>query len=70
MLLRRISGVILIYAFLLPVFALGQAPAKVYEAPREDIDKIKEEGMNRSQVMQTLSYMTDVIGPRLTNCPA
>ncbi|MCA1573491.1 MAG: M20/M25/M40 family metallo-hydrolase [Acidobacteria bacterium] len=25
--------------------------------------------MNRSQVMQTLSYLTDVIGPRLTNSP-
>jgi hypothetical protein len=25
--------------------------------------------MNRSQVMQTISYLTDVIGPRLTNSP-
>ena len=25
--------------------------------------------MNRSQVMKTLSYLTDVIGPRLTNSP-
>lgn len=33
------------------------------------IDKIKEEGEKRSQVMATLSYMTDVIGPRLTNSP-
>ena len=33
------------------------------------IDKIKDEGMNRSQVMQTLSYMSDVIGPRLTASP-
>ncbi|HEU4594156.1 MAG TPA: hypothetical protein VFS10_03225, partial [Pyrinomonadaceae bacterium] len=34
-----------------------------------EIDRIKDEGLNRSQVMQTLSYLTDVIGPRLTNSP-
>ena len=26
-------------------------------------------GLNRSQVMETLSYLTDVIGPRLTGSP-
>ena len=31
--------------------------------------KIREEGMQRSQVLQTLSYLTDVIGPRLTGSP-
>ena len=35
----------------------------------EAITKIKDEGMNRSQVMQTLSYLSDVIGPRLTASP-
>jgi hypothetical protein len=69
MLRRRISGVILIYALLLPVFTFGQTAPKVYEAPKEEIDKIKDEGMNRSQVMQTLGYMSDVIGPRLTASP-
>ena len=28
--------------------------------------RIKDEGLTRSQVMQTLSYLTDVYGPRLT----
>ena len=37
--------------------------------PNDPIERIKDEGMNRSQVMQTLSYLTDVIGPRLTNSP-
>src|SRR5205807_1508508 len=32
-------------------------------------ERIKDEGMNRSQVMQTLSYLSDVIGPRLTASP-
>lgn len=72
MLRRKVFGVILIYAFLLPTAAFSQAAmtAKpVYSAPKEDIDKIIDEGMNRSQVMQTLSYLTDVIGPRLTGSP-
>src|SRR5918912_3821114 len=43
-----------------------QTPAK---DPNDPIERIKDEGMNRSQVMQTLSYLTDVIGPRLTASP-
>jgi hypothetical protein len=43
-----------------------QAPAR---DPNDPIERIKDEGMNRSQVMQTLNYLTDVIGPRLTNSP-
>jgi carboxypeptidase Q len=31
--------------------------------------KIKDEGLNRSQVMEILSYLTDVHGPRLTGSP-
>jgi carboxypeptidase Q len=42
------------------------APAKNANDP---IERIKDEGLNRSQVMQTLSYLTDVIGPRLTASP-
>lgn len=33
------------------------------------VAKIREEGLNHSQVMKTVLYMTDVIGPRLTNSP-
>ncbi len=32
--------------------------------------KIRDEGMNRSEVMQTIGYLTDVIGPRLTASPS
>jgi hypothetical protein len=48
-----------------------QQPAQQSPAsdPNHPIERIKDEGMNRSQVMQTLSYLTDVIGPRLTNSP-
>ncbi len=70
MLRRKILGVFLLYAFLLPTFAFGQAAAPaVYQAPKDVIDKIRDEGKNRSQVMQTLSYLTDVIGARLTGSP-
>jgi hypothetical protein len=47
------------------------APARAATTPdpNDAIARIKDEGMNRSQVMQTLSYLSDVIGPRLTNSP-
>jgi hypothetical protein len=35
----------------------------------DPVSRIRDEGMNRSQVMATLSYLTDVIGPRLTGSP-
>ena len=39
--------------------------------PADDVmSRIREEGLNHSQVMQTLSYLTDVIGPRLTGSPS
>ena len=68
---RRIISVFVLYAVLLPALAFGQttAPA-IYTAPPEAINKIREEGMKNSQIMQTLSYMTDVIGGRLTNSPS
>jgi carboxypeptidase Q len=33
------------------------------------VDKIKEEGLQRSRVMDSISYLTDVHGPRLTGSP-
>jgi len=37
--------------------------------PNSPMARIREEGLQRSQVMQTLSYLSDVIGPRLTGSP-
>lgn len=37
--------------------------------PATVVDRIKEEGLKHSKVMATLSYLTDVIGPRLTASP-
>src|SRR5689334_20271608 len=33
------------------------------------VSKIKDEGLNRSQVMKVLSMLTDIHGPRFTNSP-
>ena len=33
------------------------------------LDRIRDEGLNRSQVMDIVSYLTDVYGPRLTGSP-
>jgi carboxypeptidase Q len=51
---------------MLPNLLFGQAAISQEAA----IAKIKDEGMNRSQAMKTMRYLTDVIGARLTNSPA
>ncbi len=55
-----------------PAAVQPQQPGQQPSAPPDSNDpivRIKDEGMNRSQVMQTLSYLSDVIGPRLTASP-
>ncbi len=54
----------------------GDAQPSARTAPRagestdDPIARIRDEGLNRSQLMDTLTYLTDVIGPRLTGSPA
>ena len=73
--LRRYAAVALLSILVLSssaVFAQQQAqtaPAASTAQSNDPIDRIKDEGMNRSQVMKTLSYLTDVIGARLTASP-
>lgn len=74
MLRRSVIVALLLCSLLLQSLAVSaQQPAPQQPAPVKDpndpIERIKDEGMNRSQVMQTLSYLTDVIGPRLTASP-
>lgn len=52
----------------LSVFAQGQATAPA-NSEAEIQAKIRKEGMDNSQVMKTLHYLTDVYGPRLTGSP-
>lgn len=80
MIVRRYAAIVLLLIFVLsPATLLAQTPAAQPSGgnapqtpapdPNDPVQRIKDEGMNRSQVMQTLSYLSDVIGPRLTNSP-
>lgn len=63
--LRRLA-VAAVAAGLLASLPLGAASEKIdYEA----INKIKQEGMQNSKVMEISSWLTDVHGPRLTGSP-
>ena len=67
MIRRQFAALLLLFTLVVPYAAFAQQPQQPAEDPM--ITKIKDEGMNRSQVMQTLSYLTDVIGERLTASP-
>ena len=53
------------------VFTLGASVViSLAQSSRDEaISRIRDEGMDHSQAMETLSYLTDVIGPRLTGSP-
>ena len=67
MIRRQFAAALLLFVLVAPYAAFGQQPQP---NPTDPIERIKDEGMNRSQVMQTLSYLSEVIGPRLTASPA
>ena len=77
MIVRRYAAIVLLLVLVIsPATLLAQQPAQTTQPaqapapdPNDPINRIKEEGMKRSQVMQTLSYLSDVIGPRLTASP-
>ena len=56
-----------VVSVLLALPLVGQVPSEKVDL--EAIYNIKDEGLNRSQVMTTLSYLTDVYGARLTGSP-
>jgi hypothetical protein len=65
--------IVLCVALLLGAVAL-QASSPALATQREDLDietilRIRDEGLNRSQVMDHLSWLADVYGPRLTGSP-
>jgi hypothetical protein len=62
-------------AVLILVFVAAAGSLPVAQAPAEHLDyaaigRIRDEGFNRSQVMDHIFWMTDVYGPRLTGSPA
>ena len=64
MIQRKHLCVLTLIAMLVPNFVFAQKPAL------DAVAKIRDEGLNRSQAMATMRYLTDVIGARLTNSPA
>ncbi|HEX8284450.1 MAG TPA: M20/M25/M40 family metallo-hydrolase [Pyrinomonadaceae bacterium] len=76
---RHAAAALLLFALLAPAPRAQQpatttpqpAQTQAQPAPTPDaVERIKEEGLKRSEVMRTLSHLTDVIGPRLTGSPA
>ena len=67
--LKRYTTTLLLISSLLFSSVAASAQDAQEKIDLDAINKIKEEGMNRSQVMELLGYMTDVHGPRLTNSP-
>lgn len=63
---KSLFTVLLLLATIGHVSVLAQQPEPI---ALEVINRIKDEETNRSQVMQTIGYLTDVIGPRLTGSP-
>lgn len=61
----RISTFLLLAATAL----VGPAPAQESSGTNDPIARIRDEGFNHSQVMETLTFLCDVIGPRLTASP-
>src|SRR2546421_8406560 len=78
---RQIATALLLSALLAPYATFGQqppaasqpqtpaAPATPAKDPNDPVERIKDEGMNHSQVMETWSYLSDVSGPLLTASP-
>ncbi len=57
-------AVFIVFLMVLPLAA--QAPS---QSELSAIHQIKDEGFNDSKVMEIMTYLTDVYGPRLTNSP-
>ena len=77
---RKAAAALLLFALLVPNASVLRAqqpaatPAPTAQAqptPTPDIiERIKEEGLKRSEVMRTLAHLTERIGPRLTGSPS
>ncbi len=60
------TTILALTCFALPAQSRAQAPEKVDAAM---LERIRDEGMQRSQAMETIGWLTDVYGPRLTGGP-
>jgi len=65
--MRFVKNTIILIILAVMLVPSVQAQEPVYW---DVVQKIRDEGLNRSQVMEIVSYMSDVYGPRLTNSPS
>ncbi len=72
--LKRLLAASLLLAVLVLSFSFSQDRIERYvpgdKADTKIVNRIWDEGVNRSRIMENLSYMTDVIGPRINGTPA
>ncbi|MBI4485133.1 MAG: peptidase M28, partial [Acidobacteria bacterium] len=71
---RTFTLIPLACALLVSIGVLGPLSNRIGAQSGEPVDldaiyRIKDEGLNRSQVMDTVWWLTEVYGPRLTNSP-
>lgn len=64
---RNVAAALLLFALLTNTFTVA---AQTAQPTPDAVERIKDEGVNRSRLMETVEYITDVIGPRLTGSPA
>ncbi len=64
-----IASLVLAAALVAPLAGQVAVPPTAERVDLDAIYRIKEEGFQRSRAMETLGYLTDVHGPRLTNSP-
>src|SRR5262247_419157 len=72
MIRRQFAALLLLFTLIVPYVTFAQQPQGQQQPAldaNDPIAKIRDEGLNRSKVMETLSYLSDVIGPRLTASP-
>jgi carboxypeptidase Q len=68
---RNVAAALLFFALLTNAFSVAVPAQTPQPSPTPDaVERIKDEGVNRSRLMETVEYITDVIGPRLTGSPA
>ncbi|HVF66153.1 MAG TPA: hypothetical protein VM914_00720, partial [Pyrinomonadaceae bacterium] len=66
---RKVAAALLLFALLSNTFSVA-VPAQTPQPTPDAVERIKDEGVNRSRLMETVEHITDVIGPRLTGSAA
>jgi hypothetical protein len=69
MIKTKMLVIISLVALLMPGIGVANKPVATSSLSNSDVSRLIDEGMNRSEAMNIMKYLTDVIGPRLTNSP-